>query len=330
MNKPFDGTYSDETSTGSRCDAFRGIGRASIAARTEDPSGFEWVRALKRDHFPDKVELKAPLVLAVMGTNNLVRKQVLDNVSSATIVIVDISEHYRRLLTRICEMTGNPPPTRGEALSHALERATSREFARAYVVRLREGTIESTAVPKIETMLRDLLQEAGSGAVDRQLFVNREDLRTMSGQEFEQFVARLSDTFADALAPERQEAAISAAQRTKRILTPGYLGFVTLGQTISVDRHFDRGFQSSFKELTRVHDRVLRSLEGVKESFFVSTLHGGTLQQHDSAQLLGIQAADIAARIAADEYERFPDDRSAGVAAVKKRFGRVFLNDGWV
>lgn len=80
----------------------------------------------------------------------------------------------------------------------------------------------------------------------------------------------------------------------------------------------------------RAHDRVVGALKDAKDRFFFNSLRGGVLEQHDSALLLGIQAADIAARIAADEYERFPDDRSACLAAVKHRFDRVFLNDRWV
>lgn len=237
MNAPLDSTYSDETSTGGRSDAFRGIGRATVAARVEDLDGFDWLLALKRDHFPDKLELKAPLVIEVMATRPIVQKQVLDHVSSATIIIVDLGEHYRRLLTRVCEMTGNPPLAHGEAIRHALERTLPREFIQDYLLALRGAIMLSTPIPKIETILRDILQETGSGVVDRGLLVDRDDLQAMKDPEFREFVARFSAAFADALAPDRQAEAILAGQSMGRLLTPAYLGSVTLGETVSVDRY---------------------------------------------------------------------------------------------
>ena len=62
-------TYSDETLTGRTLDTFRGLGRATVAARIEDPNGFEWVQRLRHDYLPENAEVKSKLVLAVMRTN---------------------------------------------------------------------------------------------------------------------------------------------------------------------------------------------------------------------------------------------------------------------
>ena len=57
----------------------------------------------------------------------------------------------------------------------------------------------------------------------------------------------------------------------------------------------------------------------------------GTLDKRPSHTELGLQAADIAAALAAREYELAPyDEDGAKAMAVKRVFARVLLNGRWV
>ncbi len=89
-----DTTYGDESPTGQSGDAFRGLGRATIAARIQDDGqAFDWLLAFRRDYLPDGAEPKGDLVLAVMQARPDARERVLAHIQSATIVVIDLGEH---------------------------------------------------------------------------------------------------------------------------------------------------------------------------------------------------------------------------------------------
>jgi hypothetical protein len=64
--------------------------------------------------------------------------------------------------------------------------------------------------------------------------------------------------------------------------------------------------------------------------FFGRELRTGRLREEDSVALLGVQAADIAARFASQLYELHPNDRRAGALLVKQHVDRVLFNDEWL
>ena len=136
--------------------------------------------------------------------------------------------------------------------------------------------------------------------------------------------------FADALAPDRQADSILEVMRFSGFLDPRYISLVSLNDVASDHCVFDIGDSIAFTELEQAHRRIRNTLTNAADNFFWLSLRGGQVSQQDSAQLLGIQAADIAARIAADIYEESPDDRIVGAKTLKNSFERVLLNDRWM
>ena len=58
-------TFSDETTTGRKSDAFRKFRRATIGARSSSEDDFEWLLKFKRDFLHKKIELKSEVVLEI-------------------------------------------------------------------------------------------------------------------------------------------------------------------------------------------------------------------------------------------------------------------------
>lgn len=330
MNQQEYPTYSDETLTGQASNAFRGLGRATVAARVEDPNGFEWLLRFRRDHLPERTEPKAPLVLEIMEVNAAARTDILKHIGRATIVIIDLGESYRSLLADVFEHFGKPPPSRIEAIDFVAKAELRRDLSAALLTAARDSAVHDSIIPRIEGLLRDVVRQTGIPRGESGFLIDREALGRMDQKAFQEFVARFSAAFADALAPERRRAAIVQALDEQRFLMPGYIAFETLGGTVRVDRYFDVGDADAFENLLEAHDTLVDTLKSAQERFFWKELRGGTLKQEDSAQLLGIQAADIAARIASIQYERFPHDRRAGAISVKSIFDQVLLNDQWM
>ena len=323
-------TFSDESPTGQDSDEFRGLGRATVAARMPDLDGFEWLSRLRRDYLPAGAEPKARLVLRIMETNPAARALVDEGIGTATIVIIDLGESYRSLLADVLIHFGQRPPSRGRAIEIVANSELRKEMSLSLMTVARENAINDTVIPGVEWLLREVASSSGLSPPREGTLIDHQALREMGPQTFKEFVARFSAAFGDALAPEKRRSAIINAMEGRQFLAPGYIAFETLGATIAMDRVFDYGDSQAFARLQHAHEAVLDVLDDVNNLSLWRNIKGGELRQEDSKLLLGIQAADIAARIAATEYERFPFDRRAGAQSLKQRFAGVLLNDTWL
>lgn len=329
MSRPFP-TYSDDTNTGKKSRAFRGFGRATIAARVDDPNGFEWLLRVRRDFLPPNAEAKAALVLAVVDNNTQARDIVLPNIGRASIVISDLAEHYRSLLSAIYEGMGKKVPAGVDAIDLITRDDIKKEISEQVIDYLRETAISQTVIPQIEGVLRYAATRAGLPPGDGDKIVDREALRGLDQKGFQEFATRFAVAFADSISPQRRAEAIMEVMRSGHMLDPGYVGLVSLESSVSRDYFFDVGNAKAFRELEQAHGRIHAAFEAVRDTFFWANLRGGKVVQEDSAQMLGIQAADVAAGFASRLYEESPGDRSTAARKLKNDFERVLLNDRWV
>lgn len=323
-------TFSDETTTGRESDAFRKLGRATIGARASSDDDFEWLVRFRRDYLHNQLEPKSEVVLQIADTRNDAKELVFQNIGNCAVFIVDLSESTRRLLAEVFALMGKPPPSLEDAVDFISKNEKLRHLIGQFLRRARDWTLYSTPIPTAEAILRNITGPLGICSSDKDTLVDREALRELDQQSFNELVARFSTAFADALNPKNQASVITEGLKEQRYISPEYLSYLTLGGAASVRRFFDFGDSKAFSLLEDAHHQVIEQLEEASERYFWKKLKGGSVEQEDSRQLLGIQVADIAAAIAAREYERFPSDRRAGGEAIKRVFDKVFCNRQWL
>lgn len=323
-------TFSDETTTGRESDAFRKLGRATIGARASSEDDFEWLLRFRRDYLHNQLEPKSEVVLQMADTRNDAKELVFQNIGNCAVFIVDLSENTRRLLAGIFAMMGRPPPSLEDAVDFLGKSGKLRHLIGQLLRHARDSALYSTPIPIVEDMLRNITKDLRIYSSAKNTLVDREALRELDQQSFDELVVRFSAAFADALNPQNQARLITEELKEQRYISPQYLRYRTLGGAASVQRVFDEGDSKAFSLLETAHQQVIEQLEDAGERFFWKKLKGGSVEQEDSRQLLGIQVADIATAVAAREYERFPSDRRAGGKAIKRVFDKVFFNREWL
>jgi hypothetical protein len=324
--------YSDETSTGNRSEAFRGHGRATIAARATDDNDFLWLKRFHRDFLRDNAEMKSAPVLKMMHANPAADRFVRDNTGRATIVIVDLLDSYRQVLDPIYDLLGERGLTRDEILARISTNPGFKDVFDNLLRRVRARARSRTLVSKVESLFQDITRHPGAFAEDREFLVALRSLHEMKNKEFKEFVARFSVIFSNALAPDKRAEAIRKAWEAKPLgfVHEGYVAMVTLTEAVSANHVFDLGNIIAFEKLRTAHDKLDDALSAHSHSYLGERHPRGTLVQEDSRRFLGIQAADIAAGIASEIYQRFPEDRLAGAREVRRVFNRVLMNDRWI
>lgn len=325
-----DATYSDETLTGESGEAFRGVRRATIAARVDAASGFEWLREITRNHLPHGTEPKATFVLQLAESNPTVRDLVANGVGASSIAIIDLSESYLQIFSDMAALIGEAPPSRSQALNLMLPSPMRSERVGKVLAYARTHSLHRTIIPRVERMLKEVAKSAGLGAGDDHSLFDRQALQELDQRGFQELVARFSLALGDAIAPERWKAAVLTALDDHRFLSEGYVSFATLGEAVGADRYFDAGNAKAFASVRAAHAAVVTVLVEANAQFFGREVRAGRLREEDSISLLGVQAADIAARFAARLYERHPEDRRAGALLVKQHVDRVLLNNEWL
>ncbi|MFQ5961464.1 MAG: hypothetical protein ACE5MG_08700 [Candidatus Methylomirabilales bacterium] len=320
--------YGDETTTGRQSPSFRYLGRATIAARTSESAGFEWLLRIRREFLPGVAEPKSDLVLELIEHDRGARDLVLGNVGSASILVIDLAEHYRQIFGEMCRVLGLPEPIAPESINLLL-RGQHKELATSILRLARQSALYSTAIPTVEALFRDSLKACDIPIGEGNELVNRAALQEMGAQEFREMLARFSLAFADALDPVRQASRFMEVAE-QRYLPPGYFSVLVLGDTLNVDVTLDVGSVEAFNQVRTAHELVADRLAAAQRARLGRPPPHGRLLQDDSREVLGIQAADIAAGIAAREYERYPENRRGGAEALKQMFDRVFFNDDWV
>jgi hypothetical protein len=323
-------TFADESSTGQYFAEYRGIGRATIAARCEADDDFEWLARFKHDFLPDGVEPKSEIVLAVMGNCPRARETVLGNIQGSTIIIVDFYEHTRGLIEGVFKAAGLALPPAGDPLDALRSHELLRPVAGSILRSAREGAIVGSIIPSVESTLRTAggicRAPLGSG---RTLF-NRGALREMNPREFKELVARFSVALGDALHPDVQAEALEELYQQFNVFSPGRIAVISIQHAMEPDRVYDQGQDSVFELVSKAHSDIEKMLQAARDGHIIETSAAGRLSQEDSRCVLGLQAADIAAAIARREFERSPRSVRQGAVAVRGLFARVLLNDTWM
>lgn len=320
--------YGDETTTGRHSPAFRYLGRATIAARMNETAGFEWLLQIRREFLPGVIEPKSDLVLQLIEHDGNARNLVLQNVGSASILVIDFAEHYRQILGEMCQVVGLPEPIAPESIDLLL-RGQHKELASSMLRFARQSALYSTAIPTVEALFRDALRACDIPIGEGNELVNRTALQEMGAQEFREMLARFSLAFADALDPVRQATRFMEVAE-ERYLPPGYFSLLVLGDTLDTDLTLDMGSVEVFNQVRNARQLVADHLAAAQRARLGRSVTPGRLLQDDSRLVLGIQAADIAAGIAAREYEHYPENRRTGAGALKRMFDRIFFNDDWI
>jgi len=317
--------FADESTTGELAPALRGIGRVTIAARIPWRSDFSWLASLA-ERLPKNAEPKARLVLPIMQRDPIVRRLVEENCSEASIFITDVAEHLRVTLSEFARLAGIP----SDGAMCIDQFLRSGRFSPHLVSHLlditRRGRLTTSAVPSIDRLLRNAARQAGlsagRGPIDRQ------QLLEMSELDFREFTTRFSVALGDALDPNVQAKAIIEHAREVQYFNSGAIAFRILADVVEAEILFDRGNRRVFRSLQDAHNEVVDTLR--RQTDKCASLRAGGIEEGDSALVLGLQAADLAAALARRHFETQYSDTQSAAQAVKRHFARVMLNESWL
>jgi hypothetical protein len=162
--------------------------------------------------------------------------------------------------------------------------------------------------------------------------MDRRGLEPFQDSQLALLLARVGAAVGDAISPARQERAIQSAFDEGRFLSGGYLAAKVLGVELGTDRIYDVGPRPVRPELEAVHRRLHEFAEQAMWRNLSNRVRRGALEERVSEDELGLQAADIAAALAAREYETAAEDEGDGARAkaVQRKFARVLLNGKWL
>lgn len=322
-------TFADETSTGRFSSAGRGARKAIVAAQV-DGKDYGWWRGFCSDHFPGVPEPKSPEILTLIQHNPAARPRLLAGLvkdAKATIVIIEFSEQIAQLVRLLHDIAKRP--LLGDPLDVVDGGTMGAELTKMVLREARKDGLEASAVPRIEYLFQQALNDAPFLLPDEpEELINRKAYNAMDAQQQGEVIGRFSVAFAEALDPRRLADILTTQLAGMRFLTEGHLAYRALDETLSATRTFDKGSRPVFQMLTDAHKTVVEALE--------HAMHGqlqrraGALQEEDSKNRLGIQVADVAAGVAARDYELAPGTVREKVRRVQDLFGRVLLNGQWI
>lgn len=330
-------TFSDDTTTGRWNRALVGGRRATIVARAEDQQGFDWLFALKRDYLPEGAEAKSVTILPIIDARPEAMRLVRVAIADYAIVIVDLQKFRDEMLDAIAGHLRPLVPSDIRARAFALEILETNSNAQNF---LREIATKESVIGRLETLLswsRNPFAEPAVAAGLTEYFptqqvelMERDELGRMDQRQFQVLLARLGAAIGDSLSPTRHTEIIRHMVEEQRFFVPGHFACRALEVDVETDKTFDVGPLPVLLQLKRADDRIWNYVnEGVQRSF-ATKLERGTLDERVSHVELGLQAADIAASLAARTYETALAENKSGIEAVKATFHRVLFNGRWV
>src|SRR5438876_8887958 len=120
-------SFGDETATGRTQEEYRGLRRVTIHARIEDPNGFGWLIRFKEQFLPRGVEPKSPLVIEISNRNARAKNLLYSEISRATIVIIDLADLLREIITMFAEVFRIETDQFGDPIDIISKRLVPRE-----------------------------------------------------------------------------------------------------------------------------------------------------------------------------------------------------------
>ena len=320
--------FADETTTGKDHEQLRGLRRITVAAKCASGESFEWLRRFNHDYLTNVKEIKSSLVLAVIGGNRSARNDLIQSISTATIAIIDLSEHTRWLFRELQAATG----VKSDGVKRGVAFLRSGTFPKELVEGIlrwgRRDAIHKTAVGRIEHLVSVAAEKCNIPLGKSVELFDRAALDELSEQEFSEFAGRFALALADAFHPETQAKVITDRLADMRFCHAGHVALSFLEAAVEPDQVFDMGSSNAFALLERAHTKVIDAVSTMRIA--AGQFSPGKLAQEDSEKLLGLQAADIAAGLARQTLERDFATTVEGARAVKSIFSRVLLNDRWV
>lgn len=343
-------TFIDETRTGVT-QPFRGrLRRATIAARCDaDEDDFEWLAKLYRDLAVGNESLmkglqepKSELVLQLASKNSACQRALDDNIARAVIVIVDFSMLVEQVLRGLCKAFNVSTQLAGDPEEILATGQVPHAVVETMLQAAKARRIEVSAVSRVESMstgvepgpaalaLAGAADAAGLASNEPHQLLDRGALIEMGEGEFQEAVARFSISLGEAFHPKQLMRVVESRFERERFFNPGLISAESLYLSTTDHRIFDDGRAGAFLAVHEAHSCLWNRLAAQGHLFMLENLRPGVMVQEDSRNYLGLQAADIAAAIAREIYEGFPNDRRAGAFAVSERFRRVLLNDSWI
>lgn len=329
---PMTGTdpyYIDESTTGRRFDTFRGPAKATIAARWPPGADLDWLAEscrLARRQAGDVPELKSGHILDAAALDASLRRAIDAAVGRAEIVIVDFYWQIQSTLGTICEVFGIDSRLAGNPAAVLSSGKVPADLAWRFLERAQWDAVELGALGTVEYLLREAVGVAGLSG--NATIVDREELAGMGTAERREAASRIATALGASFHPDTIADAAAAEHERWRPL--GAISIRALHSATVSDLTYDHGRPRAFETAEKAHDRVVEQLRRTAEGYLHLTTRPGRMIQDDSARLLGLKAADLAAAIAAEIYEQYPHDRRAGAAAIVDRFDRVLLNAEWL
>jgi hypothetical protein len=331
--------YGDETTTG-RVFRRKGGTKATVAARAEDPGGFEWWLGWKRDFLQEVPDPDSDLVLRITQVDPRAAERLLRGVSPCPVFIVDFSENTERLLAPLKRVAPHLFPAGQDPMRVITSAPQLRGMAEGILGMLRERAIEQSAIGGVERLLQDdggfgsALRRAGldhlMGTRSDATVFDRRALLEMNEGEFRTLAARFAVLLGDALSLNAQAEALTEEMKQTRYFMGAHVAHRVIGAALGQDYVFDvAGSRRVTLALDEAHATIERFLRNSARHFLDITLTGG-LEERDSRSVLGIQVADVAAAVAADLFERSRKPALDSARELRDQFDRVFLNGRWI
>ncbi len=319
--------YGDETTTGALRSAYRGLRRVTISARIDDPEGFEWLRRFQESYLPRNVEPKSTIVIEIINRVPRAKHELYTAISRATVVVLDFVKFLEEIVEVFADASHIDIRDMGDPLDIIAKRLIPKEAAEAALRYARQAALDETVVARIEWLLLDAAERAGipiqSGIIDRNA------LREMGDTEFRELIGRFSVSVGEALHPDGLKRVIEHRLAEGRYLDPGRVATESIALSLERDYVFDQGRRRAMEELEASRAAIENILNAIA---FAELGQGsrGAVSEEDSTRIRGLQAADIAAGVARDEFEHASGDSAERAQALRRIFDRVLLNDQWL
>lgn len=262
-----------------------------------------------------------------MENSRQARDFVLTRISSASIVVIDISEHLRRQMVELEAMTGHGSNGSDSTLAFLRSGKLPKHLITNLLILGKRQAIMNSCVPEIEALLNVANGRMGQPGEAAEL-LDPARLNDLTASELAEFIARFSLAIGDALDPCIQAEAIAKNLADMRYAHIGHVAVEYLEAAVGPNRHFDTGSGRAFDLLSEANDIVVSTIRAAQGSS--AQFRPGKLTQEDSMKVLGIQAADIAAGYAREVFESEYGDTTTAAKALRRVFSRVMLNDKWL
>ena len=319
--------FADETRTGKIARDLRGIGAVVIVARYPGNCDLDWLQQLYHDQ-KIQGELKSEVVIEACRVQIPQWSWLLEKLSVATIAIVDVAEHIRKLFEELSRLFGDKISAPETAYTFLRSGKIPQKYVTRMLCFLREMAINNSAAESIANILRMAVNKTGLTTCLDEVVLDRRILLEMTGREFAEFTGRFAIAFGDALDPVLQAEVIKKELKDIRFFNEGMISSRIIERAIEPDFVFDEGSKKAFLSLEKAHQNMCDVVEQALLS--KQRISPGSVSQDDSRKVRSLQAADIAAGIAREIFEsNYPDVQKAS-RAVKCTFARVLLNTRWL